>query len=68
MLEMLYENIGKKLKSAAIIIFIIGAIAAILTGISLLTNLDTIIFGIIIIIAGSICAYISSWGLYAFGE
>ena len=69
MLDNLYENIGGKIKSWAKWIFVVEAIAAIITGIILLFIGDeAALFGVLVLICGPIVAYIGSWILYAFGE
>ena len=62
-----YDNIGGKIKSWAIWIFIVEAIAAIIGGITLIGN-DDILHGFLAIVFGPIAAWISSWLLYGFGQ
>ncbi len=69
MLDNLYDNIGGKIKNWAQWIFIVEAIAAIIGGIFMLfEGDDTTFWGIILIIAGPVVAWVSSWILYAFGD
>ena len=68
MLDILYENIGQKLKSWAKWIFIIEAITAIISGIVLLFVEYFFLVGLLTIFIGPIAAWVSSWLLYAFGE
>ena len=65
----MYDNIGKKIKSLAKWTFIVEAIAAIITGISLLVaDEDLILAGLLTFFCGPIVAWVSSWLLYGFGE
>ncbi len=63
----MYNNIGKKIKFIAQLIGAIGILAAILIGITLYSNTKNGIF-ILVIIGGSLVAWISTWLLYGFGE
>ncbi len=67
MLDELYKNIGVKIKAWAKWIFIVEAIAAIIGGLLLIFDGEGLI-GFIILIAGPLVAWVSSWLLYAFGE
>ncbi len=62
-----YDNIGGKIKSWAIWIFIVEAIAAIIGGVTLIGN-DDILYGFLTIVFGPIAAWVSSWLLYGFGQ
>ena len=69
LLDELYENIGKKIKKWAKWIFILEAIAAIISGLGLLfAGEDTWLFGLLDIILGPSVALVSTWLLYGFGE
>lgn len=70
MLDNLYEDIGSKIKNWAKWIFIVEAVGAILTGLTLLIDrgLEDAWWALFIIIFGPIVAWVSSWILYAFGE
>ena len=64
-----YENIGNKIKSLARTLFIIEAIAEIITGFALMiADEDLIFYGFLIIVIGPIVAWVSSWLLYGFGQ
>lgn len=63
----MYDNIGGKIKSWAIWIFIVEAIAAIIGGIALIVN-DNGLIGFLTILCGPIAAWVSSWLLYGFGQ
>ena len=67
MLDQLYENIGSKLKNLAKGVFIVEALGAIITGITLLGE-ELLLPGLLTAVLGPIIAWISSWVLYAFGE
>ena len=64
-----YENIGNKIKGLAQMAFVVGAIAAVITGIALMaTDEDLILYGLLVLIVGPIIAWVSSWLLYGFGQ
>ena len=67
MLDKLYENIGEKIKNWAKWIFIVEAISAVIGGFVLVGN-DGVAIGLIVLLAGPVIAWISSWLLYAFGQ
>ena len=65
----MYDNIGGKIKGLAKAVFIVEAIAAVITGIALMAiDEDLILFGILTLILGPVIAWVSSWLLYGFGE
>ena len=69
MFDDLYYNIGGKIKNWAKWIFIVEAIAAIITGLVLLfAHEDLILYGLLTMVCGPIIAWVGSWILYAFGE
>ena len=69
MFDNLYENVGRKIKNWAKLIFVIETIGAVITGLVLLFNYeDLILYGLLTLVCGPIVAYIGSWILYAFGE
>ena len=64
-----YENIGNKIKGLAQMAFVVEAIAAVITGIALMaSDEDLILYGLLVLIAGPIIAWVSSWLLYGFGQ
>ena len=63
----MYNNICGKIKSLAVWIFIVEAIAAIIGGITLIAN-DNGLVGFLTIVFGPIAAWVSSWLLYGFGQ
>ena len=65
----MYDNIGGKIKGLAKATFIVEAIAAVITGIALMaSDEDMIPVGLLVMVAGPIVAWVSSWLLYGFGE
>ena len=63
----MYDNIGGKIKSWAVWIFVVEAIAAVIGGIALIAN-DNGLVGFLTIVFGPIAAWVSSWLLYGFGQ
>lgn len=75
MLDNLYTNIGKKIKTCAKWIFLIEAILAVLVGIVIFSigllfsfQFKLIVIGIIVAVLGPVGAWLSTWILYAFGD
>ena len=69
LLDGLYENIGKKIKDWAKWIFVLEAIAAVISGLALLFDGgDGWLIGLLLILAGPLVALVSTWLLYGFGE
>ncbi|MBQ9742232.1 MAG: hypothetical protein IJV88_00965 [Ruminococcus sp.] len=66
MLEALFGNIGAKIKTWAIYLFVFEALGAIIWGIFLMIEEGAV--GLLLILLGPIAAWVSSWILYAFGE
>ena len=65
----MYDNIGKKIKGLATVIFILEALTALISGIAFMAIDDDMIWlGVLTIIIGPVFAWISSWLLYGFGE
>ena len=65
----MYDNIGGKIKGLAKVSFIVAAIAEVITGIALMAaDEDLILYGLLVLIAGPIIAWVSSWFLYGFGQ
>lgn len=73
----MYKNIGKKIKGLAIFSFIVGALASIVLGISLIVLSDDsfvvdeeilIVAGIAVIVLGVLISWIASFVLYGYGE
>jgi len=74
--DRLFSNIGEKIKSLAVVSFIVGAISCIIGGIVVFALVDPnmynssplILEGILLIVLGPILSWIGSWVLYGFGE
>ena len=65
----MYDNIGGKIKGLAKASFIVAAIAEAITGIALMaSDEDLILYGLLVLIAGPIITWVSSWLLYGFGQ
>ena len=64
----MYNNIGKKIKVLVIVLCILECIGAFVTGIIFVSDSSDEEIGVIIMIAGPIFAWISSWFLYGYGE
>jgi hypothetical protein len=65
----MYDNIGGKIKGLAKAVFIVEAIAAVITGIALMaSDEDMIPIGLLVMVVGPLVAWASSWLLYGFGE
>lgn len=70
----MFNNIGRKLKGLAIVMFILGTVGVLvgylfLLGSAMRNSSDGVIITLIIgLIIGLIASWVSSWQLYAFGE
>ena len=64
----MYTKVGTKLQALAIISMCVGVLASLGIGGSFLQNNDTILLGIIVIVAGIIFSWIASLGIYGFGQ
>ncbi len=70
----MYDNIGKKIRTLAKVLFTISAAFCILGGAVFLfygmsvLNLGFCLLGCAVAILGTFLAYVSSWRLYGFGE
>lgn len=63
----MFDNIGDKIKTLAVVITVLGIIASFVSGLVLLFS-NMVLVGILTMIFGSISAWISSFVLYGFGE
>ena len=69
MIDLLYVNIGGKIKTLAKWSFIIEAIGAIIAGIVMIfTDSTLILYGLLTLFFGPIVAWVSTWILYGFGD
>ena len=68
----MFENIGRKIKSLAVIDFVLGSILCIIAGFALIIQSDrynpTATAGWIILVSGTLGSWISSLFVYGFGE
>ena len=65
----LFSNIGGKIKAIAIGETVIGAIASVIAGFAMMaTDVELFFAGLVVMVVGSLVAWISSFLLYAFGE
>jgi hypothetical protein len=65
--EKMFDNVGGKLKSIAVLSMLVGIAVSIAAGAAFLGNEDTVIIGLVIIAAGIVVSWISSLGVYGFG-
>ena len=66
-MDALYRNIGKKLKSLAECIFLLGFASSVIIFIYLLSE-KMVKAGLIVLVVGFASSFVSTWSLYAFGE
>ena len=65
----MFSNIGSKIKVLAVVITCIGIVASIIIGIVLMTTDEELIVpGILVMIAGSLLSWLSSFFMYGFGQ
>ena len=62
----MYNNIGKKIKILAKVIFGVEAVLTFIIGLALLG--EDAVSGLLVLIIGPIIGWVSSWVLYGFGE
>ena len=68
-IDAMYQNIGIKIKELAKVIFIIEAIASIISGfVCMFADDDLILIGLLTLVVGPCVAFVSSWFLYGYGE
>jgi mannitol-specific phosphotransferase system IIBC component len=63
----MYNNLGSRLKTLAIVIAIVGIVGSVVTGIILATAGGFLAF-LIPAVAGSLVSWLGSWVMYAIGE
>ena len=69
MLVKLYSKIGKKIKSLAVAIAVLGTIASFITGIVIATiAFESFWMFLLVAVGGAISSYIGSFFIYGFGE
>ncbi len=65
----MFNNIGGKIKTSALILSWIGIIASIIIGFFLMaTDEDLILYGFIVAVLGTLVSWVSSFTLYGFGQ
>lgn len=64
----MFKNVGEKIKSLAVFIFILLALIPVGIGLGMFNNEDTIIFGIVLLIGGPLIAWLLTLSLYGMGE
>ena len=66
----MFDNIGRKIKTLASVLAWIGIVLSIIYGLILLADGkdDNVVVGVIIIVVGSLCSWLSSFVLYGFGQ
>ncbi len=62
----MFNNIGKKIKGLAKAYFII--VTALFVIMAIATMVASVLAGLLVLIVGTLVAWISCWGLYGFGE
>ena len=63
----MYTNIGQKVKGLACLQCLVGIVSSVIGGI-ILMSMDMVLIGLLILAAGSIISWVSSWVTYAIGE
>ena len=65
----MYDNIGSKIKILAKATFLVEMIAAVIAGIVVMFgDMEEPLLGLLIMVVGSIVAFVSTWTLYGYGE
>ena len=65
----MYDNIGKKIKIMAKVIFVIGLIISLIAGFIIIgISQQLVLISLLIFVVGPIFFWISTWLLYGFGE
>ena len=62
----MFNNIGSKIKSLAIVVTVIGIVVSIIIGLSIIEH--SISYGLFTIIIGCFISWVSSFFMYGFGE
>lgn len=63
----MFENIGRKIKVLAQVVFWVGVIGSCVAGLAVLAKMESAI-GLLIMLGGGATALISGWLAYGFGE
>ena len=64
----MFNNIGKKIKTLAVVIFILEVLAAFIVGLCLLEDDDYELFALLLILLGPFVAWVSSFFVYGLGQ
>lgn len=65
----MYDNIGGKIKGLAKFLFLVDALAAVVSGIVMMGSDDDLVgLGFLVIFGGVLIAWVSTWLLYGFGQ
>ncbi len=64
----MFDDIGGKIKGLAVFICVIGIFAAVISGFVFMSDEDTVGIGVIIMIGGSLGAWVGSFFMYGFGQ
>ena len=65
----MYNNIGKKIKILAQVVFLIEAIVSVIAGLVIWVESESLsLWSVVFLFVGPLVAYISSWILYGYGE
>ena len=64
----MFDNIGGKIKSLATILAVLGIIASIIIGCTILDAGGSGLFGVLTIVGGALLSWLSSFALYGFGQ
>ena len=71
-LEVLYAHVGTVLKALAMIFFVLGALACVVTGIFIIVKSEqgelSTLYGLYLMVFGPIATWIASLPLFGFGE
>lgn len=62
----MFENIGDKIKTLAVVLCVLGMIASVIWGIVLFFS--SFLSGLLVLAVGCLCAWTGSFTLYGFGE
>ncbi len=64
----MFDQIGQRIKTLAVVITVIGMIISVIMGCDYIFNKSRRVYGLIVIVGGIIASYIGSFILYGFGE
>lgn len=64
----MFDNIGGKIKGLAKVICWVGIICSVITGAIMFADEDAVLMGFLVIVLGSLSAWIGCFVLYGFGE